>query len=113
MPWNFTSDLSSSPMAPVSSSRRVSARVPRRPSLACLIRSVSDRFLFSIILFTSVDIFYITARLFQLVEIGLGLGRIFVAFFLNNGEEGILHVYAHRLFGAADKDVCTGLQPRE
>src|SRR5689334_18633056 len=129
MPWNFTRDWSSSLMAPVTSFCRLSTRVPRSASLFCLIRSVEERLvclggsvvpagiffcLISLIMsFSLVHVFYIPASFFQLIQVAFRLCGILLSLLLYDGQQGLFHIFAHRLFCSADVDIGACFQPGE
>src|SRR6185437_2104607 len=101
-------------MAPVSSSISPSARVPRRPSLFCFMRSVDDKFGdILVVSLISINIFGITACFAELFEIVFGLGGGLVAFFADDAQQGLFYIHAHGFFCAADIDMRTGLEPAE
>src|ERR1700744_2059429 len=108
MPWNFTSDWSSSLTAPVSPSCNPWANVPRRPSLFCLIRSTADKFFMSLIL---VYVFYKPSRIPQLVEIQFRLRGAFCSFLPDDTQQGRFHIHAHRLPGTADIHMGAAFEP--
>src|SRR5437764_11082794 len=111
IPWNFTSCASSSTMAPVTSSRKPWASVPRRYSLASLRRSLRERSSVTSTPLRSVDVLQVALPAIESEHRllgGLRWQRLHIGI---RADQRRAHILRHRLGVATDVEVSALFEP--